>query len=310
MAAVSMGDYGHELRFGVFLTPLAQEAQQLVALARAADAAGLDLVTVQDHPYQARFLDTWTLLSSIATQTTRVRVAPNVANLPLRPPVLLARAAATLDLLSGGRFELGLGAGHFWDAIEAVGGRRLTPGQSVDALAEALDLIRAVWTPDAPAIHHRGVHYRVVGADTGPAPAHPVEIWLGALKPRMLALTGAKADGWLPSMVNVPPEQLPAANAAIDRAAEEAGRRPQDVRRLYNISATFGRGGGLQGSAQEWAQQLAELTLTAGMSTYILPVDDVETLRRFAEEVAPEVRRLVDDARRAVPPRDRVATPS
>jgi alkanesulfonate monooxygenase SsuD/methylene tetrahydromethanopterin reductase-like flavin-dependent oxidoreductase (luciferase family) len=306
MAAVSMGDYGHELRFGVFLTPLAQEAQQVVALARAADAAGLDLVTVQDHPYQARFLDTWTLLSSIATQTTqttRVRVAPNVANLPLRPPVLLARAAATLDLLSGGRFELGLGAGHFWDAIEAVGGRRLTPGQSVDALAEALDLIRAVWTPDAPAIHHRGAHYRVVGADTGPAPAHPVEIWLGALKPRMLALTGAKAAGGLRCMVNLQPEQLPAANAAIDRAAEEAGRRPEDVRRLYNISGTFGRGSGLlQGSAQEWAQQLAELTLTTGMSTYILPVDDVETLRRFAEEVAPEVRWLVDDARRAVPP--------
>ena len=91
---------------------------------------GLDLVTFQDHPYQGRFLDTWTLLSFVAAQTSNVRVAPNVANLPLRPPVVLARSVASLDILSRGRVELGLGAGAFWDGIAAVGGPRLTPGQS------------------------------------------------------------------------------------------------------------------------------------------------------------------------------------
>src|SRR4051794_41521022 len=128
-----MTDYGQELRFGVFIPPDADRADAVVELALLADTAGLDLVTFQDHPYQARFLDTWTLLSVVAAQTTNVRLAPNVANLPLRPPVVLARSVASLDILSGGRVELGLGSGAFWDAIAANGGRKLTPGQGVDA---------------------------------------------------------------------------------------------------------------------------------------------------------------------------------
>ena len=119
-----MTDYGHELQFGVFITPEAGQVDAVLELSRLADLVGLDLVTFQDHPYQARFLDTWTLLSVVAAQTTNVRVAPNVANLPLRPPVVLARSVASLDIISGGRVELGLGAGAFWDGIAAVGGGR------------------------------------------------------------------------------------------------------------------------------------------------------------------------------------------
>src|SRR5438045_1848340 len=74
-------DYGHDLEFGVFVTPSVQAAERVVALAMLADRAGLDLVTFQDHPYQARFLDTWTLLSFVAARTSRIRVAPNVLNL-------------------------------------------------------------------------------------------------------------------------------------------------------------------------------------------------------------------------------------
>ena len=81
----------------------------------------------------------------MAARTGRFRLSGNVINLPLRPPAVLARAAASLDRLSGGHFELGLGAGAFWDAIEAMGGRPLTPGQAVEALGEAIDIIRAVW---------------------------------------------------------------------------------------------------------------------------------------------------------------------
>jgi hypothetical protein len=86
---------------GTFLTPTAEQAERVVGLARLTEQVGLDLVTVQDHPYQSRFLDTWTLLSVIAASTTTLRVAPNVANLPLRPPAVLARSVASLDLLSG-----------------------------------------------------------------------------------------------------------------------------------------------------------------------------------------------------------------
>jgi alkanesulfonate monooxygenase SsuD/methylene tetrahydromethanopterin reductase-like flavin-dependent oxidoreductase (luciferase family) len=118
-----MADYGHDLVIGTFITPQNGEPQAPVALAKLSESAGLDLVSFQDHPYQPAFLDTWTLLSYVAASTERIKISGNVINLPLRPPVLLARQAASLDLLSGGRFELGLGAGAFWDAIAAMGGR-------------------------------------------------------------------------------------------------------------------------------------------------------------------------------------------
>src|SRR6476646_6841066 len=119
-----MTDYGHDLLFGTFITPVAQPAMHAVDLAIVADRAGLDLVTFQDHPYQPSFHDTWTLLSYVASRTERIHVAGNVLNLPLRQPAVLARSAASLDLLSGGRFELGIGAGGFWGAIHAMGGPR------------------------------------------------------------------------------------------------------------------------------------------------------------------------------------------
>ena len=295
-----MTDYGHELQFGVFVPPEAGQVDAVLELSKLADLVGLDLVTFQDHPYQGRFLDTWTLISVVAAQTTNVRVAPNVANLPLRPPVVLARSVASLDIISGGRVELGLGAGAFWDAIAAVGGPRLTPGQAVDALAEAIEVIRASWNVGGGPIRHEGEYYRVVGAHPGPAPAHDVEIWLGAYKPRMLALTGAKADGWLPSMGYADLAELPAMNDAIDRAAEAAGRLPAEVRRLFNVNGSFGSGSGfLEGPPRDWAEQLSELTLTTGMSAYILSASSDDDIRRFAEEVAPAVRELVTAGRAA-----------
>ena len=232
-----MSDYGHPLRFGTFITPTAGDPERAVALAELTEAAGLDLATYQDHPYNPGFLDTWTLLTWVAARTSRISVSGNVLNLPLRGPAMIARQAASLDLLSNGRFELGLGAGAFWDGIAAMGGPRLTPGQSVDALSEALDIIRAVWDTDARGgVRLDGVHHAVSGMKRGPAPAHDISIDLGAYKPRMLRLTGAKADGWLPTLPYLGSLQaLADGNAVIDEAAAEAGRDPRAIRRLLNI---------------------------------------------------------------------------
>ncbi len=290
----------HDLLFGTFLTPAADRAARVVALAELTEQVGLDLVSVQDHPYQPAHLDAWTLLSVIAARTRRITVAPNVANLPLRPPAVLARSAASLDLLSGGRVELGLGAGAFWDAVAAQGGPRRSPGEAVTALTEAIEVIRAMWAPGR-GVRFAGEHYRLDGAKPGPAPAHDIGIWLGGYRPRMLRLTGAAADGWLPSAPYLPPEELAAANGVIDRAAEQAGRSPADVRRLYNIGGSFTGTGRefLRGPAPVWAEQLAELTLTEGMTGYVLMADDADTIRRFAAEVAPAVRELVAAERAA-----------
>ena len=297
-----MPDYGRDLLFGAFITPVAAPAQQAVELAVTAETAGLDLAAFQDHPYQPRFLDTWTLMSYAAARTSRIRLLPDVLNLPLRQPVVVARSAASLDLLSGGRLELGLGTGAFWDAIVAAGGQRLSPGDAVTGLEEAIRIIRGVWDTDETApLRVEGKIHQVHGAKRGPAPAHDVGIWLGAYKPRMLRLTGAAADGWLPSMgyLRGGPADLVPLNAAIDDGAASAGRDPASVRRLLNISGSFepaGRGL-LQGPPAQWAEQLAEMAVEYGISGFILASDDAASITRFGAEVAPAVRDLVADAR-------------
>lgn len=297
-----MTDYGHDLLFGTFTTPTVQPVRQAVDLAVVADRAGLDLVTFQDHPYQPRFLDTWTLLSYVAARTERVHLSANVLNLPLRPPAVTARSAASLDLLSGGRFELGLGAGAFWDAIEAMGGRRLSPGQAITALEEAIQIIREVWAADKPGgVRVDGEYYRANGAKRGPAPAHDVNVWVGAYKPRMLRLVGRMADGWLPSLPYLQggPADLVAMNERIDEAAAAAGREPTRIRRLLNISGEFASTGRslLNGPPEQWAEDLAGLTLEYGVSAFILMADDPATIELFAAEVAPATRQLVAEER-------------
>lgn len=279
-----MADYGHELAFGTFITPHNQRPQDVVALAQLTERAGLDLVTFQDHPYQPGFLDTWTLLSYVAAKTESVRLSGNVLNLPLRQPAVLARAAASLDLLSGGRFELGLGAGSFWEAIAAMGGPDRSKGGAVAALGEALDIIRAIWDPagEQRGVYVDGEHYRVHGAKRGPRPAHGIEIWLGGTKPRSLRLIGEKADGWLPSYGYLQEGDLARGNRTIDQAAETAGRDPAVIRRLLNIPPDVAT-----------VEGMLPLALEVGVSTFILWADDPRAIERYGAEVAPALRDAV-----------------
>ncbi|GAA3718531.1 LLM class flavin-dependent oxidoreductase [Nonomuraea antimicrobica] len=276
-----MTDYGHDLLFSANLIPSSEHPDTVVALAGLAEQAGLDLVTFQDHPYQPAFLDTWTLLSYVAARTSTIRLAGNVHPLPLRPPAMLAQSAASLDLLSGGRLELALGAGGFWDAIAAMGGPRRAPGAAVAALEEAIAIIRAVWDPPGE-VRFEGEHYRATGMERGPRPAHDIGIWVGGYKPRMLELIGRTADGWLPSLPRLGgPDGLDRGNAVIDEAAERAGRKPADIRRLLNLGQELP------------AEQLAEIALAHGTSAFTLMTMDAGQIRRFGEEVAPAVREFV-----------------
>jgi alkanesulfonate monooxygenase SsuD/methylene tetrahydromethanopterin reductase-like flavin-dependent oxidoreductase (luciferase family) len=289
-------DYGHELSFGTFLTPGTHAPERVVGLAQLSEELSLDLVTFQDHPYQPALLDTWTLLSYVAAATVQITLAPNVLNLPLRPPAVVARAAASLDRLSGGRLELGLGAGAFWDGIVGMGGERLSPGESVVALDEAIQIIRQLWDPTVRGgVRVAGTHHRVSGAKRGPAPAHDIQIWVGSYKPRMLRLTGRVADGWLPSSAYLPPDELAAANTIIDEAAVAVGRDPRDIRRLYNVSGSFASrsAGFLQGPPGQWVEELAALSVQHGIATFILGSDDPDVISTFAQQVVPAVREAV-----------------
>jgi alkanesulfonate monooxygenase SsuD/methylene tetrahydromethanopterin reductase-like flavin-dependent oxidoreductase (luciferase family) len=292
-----MTDYGHELKFGTMIEPTQQRPQDVVALAELTEQVGLDVVSLADHPYWPQRLDTMALLATIIARTTRVRVLPNLANLPLRPPTVLARTSATLDILGNGRFELGVGTGaqQMWDLIAAEGGPNRTAAESIDALEEAISVIRALWSSTEP-VSFDGVHYQLDGVMPGPAPAHDMGIWVGAYQPRLLRLTGRIADAWVPSSPFLPPEHLPAANQLIDDAALAAGRSPGDVLRVYNVGGEFspsGRGF-LQGPPEVWAEQLAEVAIENGMSVFLFyRVQTADDIRRFGAEVAPAVRELV-----------------
>ena len=286
-------DYGRPLEFGLFPIPEASGLGQIYELTDVADRLGLDFIGVQDHPYQRRFLDTLSLISALAARTERVRFFPDVASLPLRPPAVLAKTAATIDIMSGGRFELGLGAGVFWEAIGAIGGPQRTPGQALQALREAIEVIRLMWSADRSA-RYAGDHYKLSGVKPGPVPAHDVESWLGVGGPRALALLGELADGWLPSLPRMPVETLNAKHAIIDEAAVAAGRDPASIRRLANVNGiiTDGRSEGfLNGPADQWVDQLAGLAVENGIDTFILwsNGDPIEQARRFAELI-PKVR--------------------
>jgi alkanesulfonate monooxygenase SsuD/methylene tetrahydromethanopterin reductase-like flavin-dependent oxidoreductase (luciferase family) len=300
-------DYGHALEFGYFLTPDAGDPVGVLETARLADRLGYDLLAVQDHPYQARHLDTSSLLATILAQTSTVRVFADVGNLPLRPPAVLAKAAATLDVLSGGRFELGIGAGGFLDAAHAMGAPRLTPGESLTALEEGIAIMRAMWSGER-AIRFDGSHYQLAGVHPGPAPAHPIQIWIGANKPHALALTGRLGDGWVsPLMSYKPPREAAEANHAIDRAARGAGRDPSEIRRIYNVQGAFTSTAhgpaadtdqGIVGPTERWIDVLTHLALDIGFGTFVLAVPpDPDALTTFIEDVAPEVRVRVAEQR-------------
>ena len=229
-------DYGQPLEFAYFLTPDAADPRGVLETARLADTLGYDLLGVQDHPYQPRHLDTMALLAAILAETSSVRVFGAVTNLPLRPPAVLAKAAATLDLLSGGRFEAGVGAGGYLEAAHAMGAPALTPARKPRGAGgrhrhHARDVERRV-----RGLRFEGGHYQLAGVHPGPAPAHPIPIWIGSNRPRALALTGRVGDGWVAPLMNYkPPREAAEANRVIDQAARDAGRDPRDIRRIYNI---------------------------------------------------------------------------
>lgn len=230
-----------QVRVGISVVPAAAELDRIRELVRTADEVGLDAVGIQDHPYQRRFLDTWSLIPALLAQTTRVSMFTDVANLPLRPPAMMARAAASLDVLSGGRFDLGLGAGAFPEIVARLGGPVRTPREAIDALDEAIDVIRLMWSAE-PSVSFDGTYYQLEDARPGPPPAHAIGIWLGAFKPRMLRLVGRKADGWLPSLGVLTRDELREANRLIDTTAEQEGRDPRSIRRILNLQGVIGDG--------------------------------------------------------------------
>ena len=287
---------------GIAVTPTASAHRQIVAQVLAAERGGLDLVGIQDHPYQRRFLDTFALIGDLLARTSRLRFFPDVASLPMRSPPMLAKAAASLDVMSDGRFELGIGAGAFWDAVDGMGGPRRSGRESVDALEEAIRIIRAALDGER-VVRGPGPHYPVPGYPSGPPPAHRVEIWVGAMAPRTLALIGRLADGWVPGGGAGRITEFTALGAHIDEAAAAAGRDPSAIRRIVNVSGTLTDGargpGALDGPVDQWVETLTGWALEHRLAAFVVwpPDTGTDQVERVAAEVAPAVREAVARAR-------------
>jgi alkanesulfonate monooxygenase SsuD/methylene tetrahydromethanopterin reductase-like flavin-dependent oxidoreductase (luciferase family) len=284
--------------FGLNVDPDAGGLPMAARIAAIADTSGLEYAGIQDHPYNAGFVDTLTQITWLAAHTNRVHLFPNVADLPLRPPAMLAKQAATIDVLSGGRFELGLGAGAFRDAIVGLGGPRRTVGEARQALSEAIDIIRASWAGQP--FQYQGQYYQLPDVQPGPVPAHDMGIWLGVAGPRAVRLVGAKADGWSVSAPYVPPERLAELGDIITESAREAGRDPDRIVRLYNVMGliTPASQDMFNGPKERWVDTLTTLYTDYQMNTFVFwPSSDRERQSRiFAEEVAPVVREALASA--------------
>lgn len=284
--------------FGISVTPYAEQYREIVEQVLAAERGGLDLVGIQDHPYQRRFLDTFALIGDLLARTQRLRFFPDVASLPMRPPTMLAKAAASLDLMSGGRFELGIGGGAFWDAVAGMGGVVRKRGERLPALEEAIQIIRAALDvgPERLVVRGPGPHYPISGYPPGPAPEHRVEIWVGAMSPGALRLIGRLADGWVPGGGASRVAEFPSLNARIDEAALAAGRDPKAIRRIVNISGSITNGergdGALDGPPAHWIDTLTHWENDLDIDGFVFwpPDPGTDQIERFAGEIVPVAR--------------------
>jgi probable F420-dependent oxidoreductase len=283
-----------DVRFGIAVSTAARPDSDPVAAARQAEQLGFDLVTVSDH-LNGSFptFETWTLLTWLASATERIRLAPLVLGLPYRPPAVVAKMAESLDRLSGGRLIMGMGGGGSNDEFRAFGLAVRRPAEKVEALAEAIDIVRGLWR-DSPFTYH-GRHFQVREAEVEPKPAHRIPIWLGTYGRKALALTGRVADGWNPSFPYAPPDVVGEMVDRIRRGAEEAGRDPDSIEHAYNVSVWVDERGQpnprlVTGSADRVAEQLSGF-VRMGFGTLVFWArGGAEQRERLAVEVLPLVR--------------------
>lgn len=293
------------LRFGVTVSN--EPGVDLTQEALHAEALGFDVVTVHgdvmNRPQPT--LEAWTALTWLAAATTTLRFAPNVLVLPNRHPAVLAKMAETLDRLSGGRLVLALGAGAGIndEAFRALGLDVRTSASRVEALEEAIDVMRGLW--EASSFTFPGRHFRVAAAELRPRPDRRIPIWLGAFGPRMLSLTGRKADGWLPTMHWLPPDAARAGMQRVRAAAREAGRDADDLTYGYNVAVTVDErarpsAGLVAGAPAVVAEQVTGFVRAGFDFLNFMPVGDPWQQRvRLARDVVPLVLEWAAPARPA-----------
>lgn len=234
-------------------------------------------------------LEGWTALAALARDTTRIRLGPSVLCNSYRHPSVLAKMAATLDVISEGRLELGLGAGWFKREFEAYGIPFPPAGERVSALGEALEVIRTIWTEPNPV--YAGRFYSLDGAICDPPPLqqpHP-PLWVGGEGDRVQRIAARSAQGinmrwWSPEKVGERRDFLAEACGAAGRdpatlrlsvttllAPTDSAERQAQVRRQF---ASIPESGLIVGSPQQCIERINEYR-ESGIDTFLFTIPDV-----------------------------------
>ena len=287
-----VADMSANFLVGYALAAAAGPGTDPVTEAQAAERLGFDFVASADHPVGDHpTYETLTLLAWVAAHTERIGIAAKVLGVPFRRPAMVAKAAESLQRLSGGRLILGLGGGHSDDEIAALGAPVPSPRAKVDGMSEAIEIMHRIWS--GPDVTYRGRIHSVENLTMSPRPAHPIPVWLGTYGPRALAATGRLADGWIPSLGFAAPAKVPEMLNRIRAAAVAAGRAPDAVRAIYNVPVALARPGtraadSVTGSAADIAGQLREFG-TLGFTGFNLVVAPGQ-IEAVAAEVLPALR--------------------
>ena len=282
------------------------QVREMLAHARLADEAGLDIVSVGDHPYFAERVDAYAALGFVLGATSNVSGAVIMTNLLSRPAPILARTVTGLSTVSRGRVVLGIGAGGMEEEIAALGVPRLSPGARVRALEEAIMLVRALSGGGDP-VTFEGEFYQVTGLTPAAAPTPP--IWIGSGGPKGLAVTGRNADGWVPPhAADWRSTRVAESRPIIDEAAASIGRSPTEIDTIYLVTGRITRdplpetrdaeGRWTGGGVTQWVEELAFAVLEHGAAAFIYIVRPGEsisdtTVNLWAHEVAPAVREAI-----------------
>ena len=304
--AVRLVAPNHKVLFGLGLETGVHQVSEMLGHARLADQAGLDVVSVSDHPFFAERVDAYAALGFVLGATSNITGAVIMTNLLSRPAPILARTVTGLSTISGGRVVLGLGAGGMEEEIVALGVPHLSPAARVRALEEAIMIVRALSGGGDP-VTFDGEFYHVTGLAPAPAPTPP--IWTGSRGPKALAVTGRHADGWIPAhLADWRSTTVAEARPIVDEAAASVGRTPTDVDTIYNVSGRLARaplaetrddeGRWVGGGVAQWVEELTFAVLEHGAAAFIYllrPGDSLSdtTLNLWAHEVVPAVREAI-----------------
>ncbi|MBI3301440.1 MAG: TIGR03560 family F420-dependent LLM class oxidoreductase [Deltaproteobacteria bacterium] len=312
------------IHFGIQTAHQVASVEDLIKLWQEAEAWGYDSMWLNDHFLQygkedGPAYDAWTLLAALAEKTSRVRLGVLVTSNTFRNPAVLAKMATTVDHLSHGRLDLGIGGGWFQREHEAYGIPFYSNKERIERLEEALRVIRALWTQDEA--NFRGRYYQLVNAPFMPKPLQkpypPITIG-GQGEKWTLPLVARYADKWsmpagfTPEKMAAKVKQLEKACAKVKRdcsgmdksyqtflvLSDDPAKVDQAVQMLTryytNMSADEARRTILAGTSSEEVKKQVQAFVDAGITHFIVTVRsqpyDREGLRRFAQEVMPAFR--------------------